>query len=86
MTTTIVYRYIKEDGGEVVTPYKPVGEYEQFYLISAAEGHLVTKDNVKFYSAIYSDSDEGWTEVVDPDYGKPTVIEDETTTTEEIQQ
>lgn len=86
MKTSIVYRYVKEDGGEVVTPYQPVGEYEQFYLISAAEGCLVTKDSVKFYSAVYSDSDEGWTEVVDPNYGKPVIIEDETNITEEIQQ
>lgn len=62
-----LYRYVRPDGGTDISPVKPEGDYEILYRIIAAEGKVVSRDNLNFYGVIDTESAEGWLEYDNPE-------------------
>jgi hypothetical protein len=65
MTVIPLYRYERADGGITVSPTKPQSEYTELYRLIADEGKFVTKDDIDLYSAIDTDSVDGWREITE---------------------
>lgn len=65
MTVITLYRYERADGGITVSPNKPDCEYTERYRLIADEGKYVTKNGIDLYSAIDTDSVDGWREITE---------------------
>lgn len=65
MTVITLYRYERADGGITVSPNKPDCEYTERYRLIADEGKFLTKDGIDLYSAIDTDSVDGWREITE---------------------
>lgn len=63
MTILTLYKYVRKDGGDTVSPIKPDGEYTEMYRLVADEGKLLTRDGVNTTECVDTDSLDGWYEI-----------------------
>ena len=63
MTTKILYKFHRADGGITVSPIEPDAEYTICYRLMADEGKALTLDGVDLFNVVDTDTVEGWYEV-----------------------
>lgn len=65
MQVKTLYKTVRENGGLIVSPYKPEEgtPYTEGVRLVADEGKFITQDGENLYYCIDTDTAEGWYEV-----------------------